>query len=452
MELVHKNILVLGAGISGIAVAKIAKRLGASVTLSDTQSADKLGAIPITLAEHGIRLVTGDQTNALLEQIHMVIPSPGISIYHPLLQEAASRGIEIANEVELAFRLTQAPFIAITGTNGKTTTTTLTGEILKNAGRKVVVGGNIGIPLSEEVYNLAKDALVVAEISSFQLEAVHEFRPHACAILNLTPDHLDRHGTVEVYQEMKERIFAKQGPKDYVILNYDDPVVRDMAKRVQSQVLFFSNTQTLPSGAFVKEGQLVLVIDGTEERICAIEEMGIRGGHNVQNALAACALAKVCGVSASVMADTLRNFKGVEHRLEFVAEIDGVKYYNDSKATNPESSIVALEAFSEPVVLIAGGRDKGTDLHVFMEKIQKHVRELILIGEAADRFEHAAKQVNIGSIHHADTFRDAVNMAAVLARPGESVLLSPACASYDMFKNYEERGKDFKELVIALRR
>jgi UDP-N-acetylmuramoylalanine--D-glutamate ligase len=221
---------------------------------------------------------------------------------------------------------------------------------------------------------------------------------------------------------------------------------------VQSQVLFFSNTQTLPSGAFVKEGQLVLVIDGTEERICAIEEMGIRGGHNVQNALAACALAKVCGVSASVMADTLRNFKGVEHRLEFVAEIDGVKYYNDSKATNPESSIVALEAFSEPVVLIAGGRDKGTDLHVFMEKIQKHVRELILIGEAADRFEHAAKQVNIGSIHHADTFRDAVNMAAVLARPGESVLLSPACASYDMFKNYEERGKDFKELVIALRR
>lgn len=452
MDLHGKKVLVMGAGISGIAVAKVAKRLGADVTLSDAKSADQLGSVPGVLAENGIRLIAGEQREELLTGLHLIITSPGISINHPLLKLAAQQGIEVISEVELAFRLTRAPFVAITGTNGKTTTTTLTGEMLKNAAKNVVVGGNIGIALSEAVYNLAEDAIVVAEISSFQLEGVHDFRPHACAILNLTPDHIDRHGTVQVYQEMKERVFARQTIGDYVVLNYDDPVVRDMAQRAPSQVIYFSGTQTLSTGAYIKNGNIVLTLNGQTETVCPVEAMGIRGGHNVQNALAACALVKVCGVSVEVMADTLRRFKGVEHRLEYVTELDGVKYYNDSKATNPESAIVALQAFSEPVILIAGGYDKGTDLSAFMAEIKVHVRELILLGQAADRFAAAAEEHDIQSVHRVATFAEAVALAAKLARSGESVVLSPACASYDMFNNYEERGRAFKQMVSALRR
>lgn len=450
MELKGKKVLVMGAGISGVAVAKITKALGADVTLSDAKSAEHLGAVPGILAQNGIKLVCGEQREDLMTGVHLVIPSPGVSIKHPLLQQAKDKGIEVISEVELAFQLTRAPFVAITGTNGKTTTTTLTGEMLKKAGKNVALGGNIGIALSEAVYNLAEDAIVVAEISSFQLEGVHSFRPHACAVLNLTPDHIDRHGTMEVYQEMKERIFARQTKSDYVILNYDDPVVRAMARQAPSRAVFFSITRIMDEGAYVEDGNIVLSFNGRREKVCPVEEMGIRGGHNVQNALAACALAKVCGVSVDVMADTLRHFKGVEHRLEFVGEINGVKYYNDSKATNPESAIVALQAFSEPVVLIAGGYDKGTDLSSFMAEVKIHVRELILLGQAADRFAAAAR--DFPSIHRITTFADAVTLAAKLARPGESVVLSPACASYDMFNNYEERGKVFKQLVLALRR
>lgn len=452
MDLSGKKVLVMGAGISGMAVAKIAKELGAKVILSDTKDAEQLGSVPEVLAQNNIQLVTGEQREELLADVHLVILSPGISINHPLLQQAVSKGVEVISEVELAFRMTQASFVAITGTNGKTTTTTLTGEILKKSGKRVVVGGNIGIALSEAVYNLAEDAMVVAEISSFQLEGVCWFRPHVCAVLNLTPDHIDRHGTVQVYQAMKERIFARQTKDDYLILNYDDPVVRAMAQQAPSQVCFFSNTQELGEGAYVRNGQIILSVGGKTERVCSVEEMGIRGGHNVQNALAACALAKACGVSADVMAETLRQFKGVEHRLEYVADINGVKYYNDSKATNPESAIVALQAFTEPVVLIAGGYDKGTDLSALMTAIKTHVRELILVGQAADRFAAAAGIHGIKAIHRVLTFADAVTLAAGFARPGESVVLSPACASYDMFKNYEERGTTFKQMVLALRR
>jgi UDP-N-acetylmuramoylalanine--D-glutamate ligase len=450
MDLRKKKVLVLGAGISGVAVAKITKGLGADVTLSDTKSAERLGTVPEVLARNNIKLICGEQKEELLAGVNLVIPSPGVSIKHSLIQRAKEKGIEVISEVELAFRLTRAPFVAITGTNGKTTTTTLTGEILKNAGKNVALGGNIGIALSEAVYNLAEDAIVVAEISSFQLEGVHLFRPRACAILNLSPDHIDRHGTMHVYQEMKERIFARQTKEDYVILNFDDPIVRAMAQRAPSRVVFFSNTQILAEGAYVQDGNIVLSFGGKTERVCPVEEMGIRGGHNVQNALAACALAKVCDVSTTDMADTLRRFKGVEHRLEFVEEINGVKYYNDSKATNPESAIVALQAFSKPVILIAGGYDKGTDLSSFMAEVKTHVRELILLGQAADRFAAAAR--DFPATHRVSTFADAVTLATKLARSGESVVLSPACASYDMFNNYEERGKAFKQLVLALRR
>lgn len=452
MELRGRKVLVMGAGTSGVAVAKVTKMLGAEVTLSDTKAAEQLGAVPEILARNNIRLVTGEQREELLTGVQLIITSPGVSINHPLLRQAVAQQIEVISEVELAFRLTRAPFVAITGTNGKTTTTTLTAEILKNAGKNVALGGNIGIALSEAVYNLAEDAIVVAEISSFQLEGVRDFRPHACAILNITPDHIDRHGTVEGYQAMKKRIFAKQTATDYVVLNYDDPVVRAMAQQTSSQVIFFSNTHILAEGAYVKDGMITLSFSGKTETVCPVEEMGIRGKHNVHNALAACALAKICGISVAAMAATLRSFEGVEHRLEYVTEINNVKYYNDSKATNPESAIVALQAFSEPVILIAGGYDKGTDLSSFMTEVKSHVRELILLGPAADRFAAAAGAHDIQAIHRVLTFDAAVALAAKLARPAESVVLSPACASYDMFNNYEERGRAFKQLVLALRR
>lgn len=452
MDLSGKKVLVMGAGISGAAVAKVAKRLGARVALSDAKPVEKLGSVPGDLVSAGIEFISGPQDPAILTGVQLLIPSPGISINHPLIRQAMAKDIEVISEVEFAFRVTDASFVAITGTNGKTTTTTLTGEILTKAGKKVVVGGNIGIALSEAVYNLADDAIAVAEISSFQLEGVKYFRPHACAILNLTPDHIDRHGTLQVYQETKERIFARQTNRDFLVLNYDDSVVRDMAQRAHSQVIYFSTTQALPEGAYVRDGNIVLALNGETETVCPVTEMGIRGAHNVQNALAACALAKTCGVSTTVMADTLRNFQGVEHRLEYIAEIDGVKYFNDSKATNPESAIVALQAFAEPVILVAGGYDKGTDLHAFMTEIKNHVRELILLGQAADRFAAAAKEHEITAVHRAETFPEAVAMAEKLAKSGESVLLSPACASYDMFSNYEERGRVFKQLVLALRR
>lgn len=452
MELRNKQVLVLGAGISGIAVAKVAKALGAKVTISDNKAIESLGHIADTLNQLGIELIPGTQSDILLQNMDMVIPSPGISIYHHLLQQAIKQRIEVISEVEFAYRLTEVPFIAITGTNGKTTTTTLVGEILKNADRNIVLGGNIGIPLSEAVYNLPDADFVVAEISSFQLEGVQQFRPYVCAVLNLTPDHIDRHGNVAVYQEMKERIFAQQYREDYLILNYDDEIVRGMADRATANVVFFSNTHILEEGAFLRGGYLVLKLAGQEEIICAATEMGIRGGHNVQNALAACAIAKICNVPTEIMAATLRSFKGVEHRLELVGEQRGVKFYNDSKATNPESSIVALQAFTEPVVLIAGGRDKGTDLGPLMTEIKGHVRGLILLGEAAERFEQAAKDFCISEIHRVAELKDAVLLAARVAKPGESVLLSPACASYDMFSNFEERGRDFKRLVTELRR
>jgi len=452
MDLSGNKVLVMGAGISGVAVAKIAKRLGARVALSDTKPVEKLGSVPGDLVRAGIEFISGPQDPSILKGVQMLVPSPGISINHPLIRQAKANDIEVISEVEFAFRVSDASFVAITGTNGKTTTTTLTGEILTKAGKKVVVGGNIGIALSEAVYNLADDAIAVAEISSFQLEGVKYFRPHACAILNLTPDHIDRHGTLQIYQETKERIFARQTNRDFLVLNYDDPIVRDMAQRAHSQVIYFSTTHVLPEGAYVRDGNIVLALNGERETVCPVAEMGIRGAHNVQNALAACALAKTCGVSTAVMADVLRNFQGVEHRLEYIAEIGGVKYFNDSKATNPESAIVALQAFAEPVILVAGGYDKGTDLHAFMTEIKTHVRELILLGQAADRFAAAAKEHEITAVHRAETFPEAVALAEKLAKPGESVLLSPACASYDMFSNYEERGRVFKQLVLSLRR
>ncbi|HWR05708.1 UDP-N-acetylmuramoyl-L-alanine--D-glutamate ligase [Sporomusa sp.] len=449
-EFLNKKILVLGAGVSGISVANILQQLGAHVTLSDAKSVDKMDKDFSQLAANGVVLALGNQTELLLDGIDYIVLSPGISIYVSLVAAAKRRGIPVMSEVEVAYRLSSAPIIAITGTNGKTTTTTLIGEILKTTGRQVAVGGNIGAALSEQALEVDADGFVVAEISSFQLEGATKFRPHIAAVLNLTPDHLDRHHTMAVYQEMKERIFANQDKNDYLILNYDDVSVRGMAERALGKTMYFSRRQQLDQGIFEHNGTIILKWEEKLIDICTINDIQIKGGHNVENALAACAVGYFAGASPEDMAKVLKTFQGVEHRIEPVAEIAGVGYYNDSKATNPESTIKALEAFPGHIILIAGGRDKNTDLTEFMQLAKERVDHLIVLGEAQQRFTEAATQHGVKNIHNVTSFTEAVTLARSLAQPPQVVLLSPACASYDMFDNYEERGNVFKDLVRRL--
>ena len=449
-EFANKKILVLGAGISGLSVAQILQQLGARVVVSDAKPMDQFDRDFSELQAAGIVFVMGHQNEKLLDDIDYLVVSPGISIYIPLVMAAQNRGICVMSEVEVAYRLSEAPMIAITGTNGKTTTTTLVGEMLKTTGHQVGVGGNIGAALSEQALAARPDGFVVAEISSFQLEGVIDFRPHIAAILNLTPDHLDRHHTMEVYQQMKEQVFSRQEASDYLILNYDDMAVRDMAKRAKGKVVYFSRQQQLAAGIYIENGKLKINLDGNSSEICAVNDINIKGGHNVENALAACGVAYFAGVRPEAMAEVLKSFAGVEHRIELTAKIAGIAYYNDSKATNPESAIKALEAFDGHIILIAGGRDKNTDLTAFMQLAKERVDHLILLGEALQRFAEAATLQGVNNIHKVATFAEAVTLAHKLAQPPQVVVLSPACASYDMFNNYEERGKAFKDLVRQL--
>lgn len=446
-----KKILVLGAGISGISVACVLQNRGAQVTLSDSKSAESLKNKDFSaIHECGVLLALGHQGEDLLQDIDWVVVSPGISIDIPLIKIAKTKNIKVMSEIEVAYQLCAAPILAITGTNGKTTTTTLIGEMVKTTDRNVVVGGNIGLALSQEVAEVGDNGIVVAEISSFQLEGSINFRPRVAAILNITPDHLDRHHSLENYIAMKERIFANQTKDDYIVLNYDDPTVREMANKVPSKVFFFSRQVELTSGIFVKDGMIILKWQGKTYIVCPVSKIQIKGGHNIENALAACGVAFFAGVTLIDMVQTLFNFTGVEHRIEKVTTIDGVTYYNDSKATNPESSIKALEAFDQPIILIAGGRDKNTDLTDFMTLIKEKVTHLILLGEAKTRFEKAAMEHGVSHIHIVDSLSEAVKLANQVAKDSQVVLLSPACASYDMFTSYEERGTIFKQLVYEL--
>jgi UDP-N-acetylmuramoylalanine--D-glutamate ligase len=448
MDIKGKNVLVFGAGVSGVSAAQVLHDLNAVVTLADAKDGEHAKAAALLGPLTGkVELALGRDDEQLLNGKDLFIISPGITIHHPLAQKAEQRGIPVWSEIELAGRLCQSPIIAVTGTNGKTTTTTLLGEMMKTKFADVVVGGNIGAALSKEVQHIGPTGCVVAEISSFQLEGAHTFHPHIAVMLNLTPDHIDRHGSFVGYGTTKERIFASQTADDFAVLNYDDAGVKDMASRVRSQVFYFSRQSELQEGAFVSDGAIRLRRNGHDETVCAVSEMKLFGGHNVENALAACSAAYLAGVSTAGMAGVLRTFIGVEHRIEPVATINGVNYYNDSKATNPESSIKALEAFAGHIILIAGGRDKNTDLSEFMQLTQERVDLLILIGEAADRFETAARAHGVQNIFRASTLEQAVEKAREVAAPPQVILLSPACASYDMFDHYEQRGEVFKELV-----
>ncbi|MDD3926537.1 MAG: UDP-N-acetylmuramoyl-L-alanine--D-glutamate ligase [bacterium] len=442
-----KRVAVIGYGLSGRAAAEVLLEAGAEVNIADRRSQERL-EIKTVSANPGIRFFTGDDQASALKDADLVVTSPGVPAGSPLLQTAVNMGLPVWSEVELACRICRAPIVAVTGTNGKTTTTTLIGELLHRTGRKTVVAGNIGLPLTEGMHGCPDEAWVVAEISSFQLEWVDEFRPRVALLLNLTPDHLDRHGTVEQYGEIKRRIFRRQGPDDTAILNADDPAVRAMGEGLNSRVLYFSRRNSLPEGACLENGRMIVRLDG---RICDLgspAEMKLRGGHNVENVLASVLAAAVCGLEEDILRQVVQSFPGVEHRLEPVAVIDGVEYINDSKGTNPDASGKAIEAMDKPFVLIAGGSDKGTDFTEFGRLIAGRAGYLVLIGETADRIEKSAAAAGYDRIYRAGTLEEAVRLSAGLAKPGEAVLLSPACASFDMFSNYEARGAAFKRAVL----
>ena len=451
-----KHMLVVGAGVSGTAAALIGRKFGAEVTLSDAKAEKDLKEDFAPLRAAGVRLVFGPQEETLLEDIDLVVCAPAVPVRIPLIQAAQRRGIRVISEVELAGDLAQSPFYAVTGTNGKTTTVTLLGLLLKTkyGEEKTGVGGNIGIALSEEALRVGAGGAIAAEISSYQMEATQHFHPHAAAVLNVTPDHILRHGSMDVYQAMKERLFREETAGDLVVLNYDDPRTRGMAERMPAgvRVCYFSRQEELKEGACVAGGRLVLRTGGKEVSFVTTDELGIKGPHNVANALAAIALAYFAGCAPEAMRAVLRSFHGVEHRIEYFASVDGVPYYNDSKATNTDSAVKALQTF-EHIVLLAGGDDKMTDLTDFMALVKERVDALILIGDAAMRFRDAACAAGFPEeqIYAAGySMARAVELAHACAHEGEVVLLSPACASFDMYDGMAQRGRDFKRLVCAL--
>ncbi len=453
MELQDKTMLVIGAGISGFAAAKMAKSMGARVILSDAKAESEIKQDFSELRQEGIELVFGPQKDELLEGVDIVLVSPAVPLRIPILQRALQWGIPVISEVEMAYRLADSPICAVTGTNGKTTMVTLLGLLLKTHYDKVGVGGNIGIPLCEEAVRVGKGGCIAAEISSYQMEATNEFHPHVSVVLNVTPDHIVRHGSMEVYQQMKERMFAEETMEDYLVLNYDDERTRSMKERAHCQVCFFSRQQEMEEGAFLQGDMLVIRWKGQKHELCTVSELGIKGGHNVENALAASMAAFLAGAEPKAMAQVLKTFRGVEHRIEYVRDVDGVPYYNDSKATNTDSAIKALETFTGHIILLAGGDDKLTDLAEFMGLVKERVDELILVGDAAKRFHEAAAAQGIPEehIHEAGySMEKALEIAHGMARPPQVVLLSPACASFDMYSGFEERGRDFKRIVNGL--
>lgn len=450
MELKGKNVLILGLARSGIAAAIELINLGAKVTASDMKSKGELKDIA-ALESKGAQLVFGEHPLSLLNECDLIVLSPGVPSDINILDEARKRDIPIISELELGFWFAKAPIIAVTGTNGKTTTTTLIGEIFKNEGKNITLAGNIGIPLVREVEKAeAKDFLIV-EVSSFQLENIMHFKPKISVILNISEDHLNRHKTFENYIETKARIFENQTKEDYAVLNYDDPIVRSFIKRIKAKTMFFSQKEELSRGIYVKNGVIVIRENGKIYPLLKAEELGIKGSHNLENALAAACVAWICRINLNNVAETLKDFHGVEHRLEFVAEIGQVKFINDSKATNPHSAQKAIEALNEPIVLIAGGYDKKSDYTDFIRAFSGKVKKLILIGDTADVIEDAAKKQGFYDIQKTDSLQQAVKLAYSAATPGDVVLLSPACASWDMFESFEERGRIFKEAVYSLK-
>jgi len=446
MELNGKRVLVVGLGKSGVASALFLKTHGARVTVSDTKSGDELrNEIPVLL-DHGITVETGGHGDRTFRGQDLIVVSPGVPVDAPPLVQARALGESVIGEVELAAQFLPGPIVAITGSNGKTTTTTLAGEIMTAGGLPTLVGGNIGTPAISLAERANQETVIVLEISSFQLETIQTFRPKIAVVLNVTPDHLDRHRTFEVYADAKARIFENQQGSDFAVLNADDPTCVAMAARTRAQVFWFSRLKEVQQGAWVRDGN-ILFRDGTGQReILQISEIPLKGAHNLENVLAAVCAGVLMGCAPDKIREAVRDFKAVEHRLEFVATIRGVDYYNDSKATNVDATIKALESFPANIHLILGGKDKGSDYTVLNDLLRQRVKRVYTIGSAAAKIESQIK----ADVVHAETLENAIRKANAVAQPGDVVLLAPACASFDQFKSYEHRGRMFKDIVRGM--
>ncbi len=452
MDVNNKRVLVVGLGKSGVASALFLKAKGARVTVSDSKPQDQLkDQIPVLL-DNGIAVETGGHGERTFGGQDLIVVSPGVPTDSPPLVQARALGENVIGEVELAAQFFPGRIVAITGSNGKTTTTTLTGEIIASAGYRTAVGGNIGTPAISLVEAATADTIAVLEVSSFQLETIQTFRPQVAVVLNVTPDHLDRHRTFAAYADAKARIFENQRAGDFTVLNADDRTCVELATRTRAQVFCFSRTAEVKQGAFVHEGRIFFRDHRGQKEIMLVSEIPLKGAHNVENVLAAVCVGALLGCEPDRIRKAVRNFKAVEHRLEHVATIDGVDYYNDSKATNVDATIKAIESFPANIHLILGGKDKDSDYTVLNDLLRKRVKRVYTVGAAAAKIESQIVSSNNGGpeIDHAETLEAAVRHAAEVAKPGDVVLLAPACASFDQFRNYEHRGKVFKQVVSSL--
>ena len=447
-----RKVLVVGMARSGVAAARMLLDLGAEVRIADQKTEADFGDQLSELKLEGVEWRLGEPAEGLLDGMDLLVVSPGVPVTHPAVTEARRRDIPVVGELELASRHAQGRLIAITGTNGKTTTCTLTGEIFKNAGKLTYVVGNIGYPYSAVALKTRPEDVTVCEVSSFQLETVERFHPSITAILNITEDHLNRHGTMAVYTQLKARVFENQTADDTLILNYDDPALREMASSARSRVRWFSRTAIPPKGAFVAGGSVVYGTADDYRAICVADEIAIPGPHNLENALAATAIAMCAEVPPPVIRHTLRTFKGVEHRIEKVRELDGVTYINDSKGTNVDSTLKAIATMAKPTVMILGGYDKHVDMTRLTRAIPgSQIEKVVLIGDTAAEIQKGLDEAGFTAyVHAGHDFEKAVLMARDMAEPGWNVLLSPACASFDMFQDYEQRGRAFKAIVLSL--
>jgi len=450
IDLKNKKILIIGMARSGVAVAKVLNKFGAYIIMNDLKNVEQLRNLVDDVKPYVNEFVLGSHIDNF-NNIDLVVLSPGVPLYIDPVKKAKLHNIEVIGELELAYRLIEGKFVGITGTNGKTTTTTLIGLIFENAKLHSHIVGNIGLPVISKVFDSKKETYLITEISSFQLETTYEFTPKVAAILNITPDHLNRHKTFEEYIRVKKKIFMNQTENDYLILNFDNEITKKIGMEINNiNIIYFSLTKKIKNGVYITNNQIIVNDNDEEIIICSVEDIKILGNHNLENIMAATAISYYSKVDVEVIAKSLKEFNGVEHRIEFVRELNGVKYYNDSKGTNPDATIKAVEAMKDKIVLIAGGMDKGSDFKKMVKSFNGNVKELILFGETKEMIKNEANKYSDCNIIMVENLKDAVEFSFELALSGEVVLLSPACASWDMYESFEHRGREFKELVNNL--
>lgn len=450
MKLKDKTFLVVGTGISGIAAVKLLAGIQADIILYDSNAKLSCEEIRKKLPEDiSFDLVIGELPPGVMERTDIAVLSPGVPTDLPFVLEMQERKIPIWGEIELAYRCSRGKLFAITGTNGKTTTTALTGEIMKTYFDSVFVVGNIGMPYTEYARAMTDDSVTVAEISSFQLETIHRFHPKVSAILNITPDHLNRHHTMECYVETKANIAGNQTKDEICVLNYEDAYLQEIAPKLSADVFWFSSEHILERGIWM-EGEQIVYCDTERIPVCSIHDMNLLGKHNYENVMAAVAIAMHAGVPIECIRRAIKEFQAVEHRIEYVCEVDGVRYYNDSKGTNPDAAIKAVEAMVAPTVVIGGGYDKKSSYEEWIASFGDKVKCLVLLGETKDSIAETARKAGFTNIIMTESLQEAVRVSSEQAAAGDAVLLSPACASWDMFKSYEERGRLFKQYVHEL--